>query len=129
MPALSVPTYCPKAFHLRCCGVLKFTCGIFTPSIKVTSFYVPCSSLAHFPVSVLRIFPQKNFLYFLKPHPSPTSAQVLSSISCQKLFLKKFLTFFPEKTCSEKVSYIFSKKSLPNFQELSDISKKVYLKP
>ena len=111
MPALSVPTYCAKAFHLRCCGVLKFTCGIFTPSIKVTSFYVPCSSLAHFPVSVLRIFPQKNFLYFLKPHPSPTSAQVLSSISCQKIFLKKFLTFFPEKTCSEKVSYIFSKKA------------------
>ena len=111
MPALSVPTYCAKAFHLRCCGVLKFTCGIFTSAIKVTSFYVPCGSLAHFPVSALRIFPQKNFLYFLKPHPSPTAPQVLSSISCQKLLLKKFLTFFPEKTCSEKVSYIFSKKA------------------
>ena len=110
MPALSVPTYCSKAFHLRCCGVLKFTCGIFTPSIKVNSFYVPCGSLAHFPVSALRIFPPKN-LYFLKPHSSPTAPQVLSSISCQKLFLKKFLTSFPEKTCSEKVSYIFSKKA------------------
>ena len=30
---------------------------------------------------------------------------------------KKFLTFFLKKPCSEKVSYIFSKKSFSNFQE------------
>ena len=35
----------------------------------------------------------------------------LSSLSPQNFLLKKFLIFFPEKTCSEKISYIFSKKS------------------
>ena len=36
----------------------------------------------------------------------------ISSISRQKFSLKKFLTFFPKKSCSEKISYIFLKKSL-----------------
>ena len=30
--------------------------------------------------------------------------------SAQNFFPKKFLIFFPKKTCSEKVPYIFSKK-------------------
>ena len=34
-----------------------------------------------------------------------------------KIFLKIFLIIFPKKTCSEKFSYVFSKKP-PNFQEI-----------
>ena len=53
---------------------------------------------------------------------------VFSGLSPQNFSLKKFLVFFPKKPCSEIVSYIFSKKSFSNFQEveLSYISGKVY---
>ena len=44
-----------------------------------------------------------NISYTFRPQPS-------------KLFPKKII-FFLKKTCSEKVSYIFSKKKKKNFQE------------
>ena len=41
---------------------------------------------------------------------------ILSGLNSQNVSLK-ILIFFLEKTCSEKVSYIFSKKNFSNFQE------------
>ena len=38
-------------------------------------------------------------------------SSAFSSLSPQNFPLKKFLILFPKKTCSEKVSYIFSKKA------------------
>ena len=41
----------------------------------------------------------------------------LSDFSPQKFPLKKFLQFFPRKTCSENISYSFPKKDFLIFQE------------
>ena len=47
-----------------------------------------------------------------------------------KIFPKKFLIFFPKKTCSEKF-YLSSQKNFSYFQktELSYVSVKVYSEP
>ena len=80
--------------------------------------------------------PQRTFW----PQPSKFSPKKTSIFSKKsprtfqpqpsKIFPKKFLIFFLKKSCSEKLSYIFSKKP-PNFQEteLSYISRKIYLEP
>ena len=57
--------------------------------------------LAYFPASALKVFPSK-----------------------------KFLIFFPKKTCSERVSYIFSKKAFLIFRKRNFfVFRKVYSEP
>ena len=52
---------------------------------------------------------KKNFLHFMKCN---FLALRLKNFFCfSKVFPEKFLIFFPKNTCSEKMSYIFSKKS------------------
>ena len=83
------------------------------------------SCLAHFSASTPKNVSLKNFLYFFVKITSSENIlkrklffyfrkwnTALSSLSPQKFYLKKLLTFFPKKTCSEKVSYLFSKKAL-----------------
>ena len=54
-----------------------------------------------------------------------------SGVNLQSFSLKKFLIFFLEKTCPEKVSHIFSKKVFLTFRKrnFSYISGKVYSEP
>ena len=72
-------------------------------------------------------FPLKTFLTFSQTLPTPRTFQPQPT----KIFSKKFLIFFPIKSCSEKLSYIFSRNPPLNFQEteLSYISRKVDLEP
>ena len=54
--------------------------------------------------SFLYFLKRKLFLYFRKWNPA------LSGLSRQIFSPKEFLIFFPKRSCSEKFSYIFSKK-------------------
>ena len=82
---------------------------------------------------VVKIFYLRNSLTMQKGQQPQEqyNTQLLGALfdlSPQNLSLKRFFIFFVKKTCSEKVSYIFSKKSFSNFQEteLSYIFLKIF---
>ena len=75
-----------------------------------------CSNLVHFPASVVKIFPQKNFLYFFLKKPA-----LKKFIFSQKkllLYLRKrnFLIFSSKKFFSHFKKWKFLGLSLNNFR-------------
>ena len=80
------------------------------------------------------IFLKKVFLIFREMELYSPQDQKISYTfrpQPQNFARKKFLTFFPKKTCSEKVSYIFSEKAflILRKRNFSYISGKVYSVP